>query len=881
MLACLKIYTAMSWPLFPCSARTKKPITEHGFKDATTDWARIESWHKEHPGCAWGTPTSAERAVLDSDPRHNGHIHLARLEAEHGALPDTPKVLTGGGGWHHYLHCPPGTKCRSIAKSDRPEYADKPNKPDSITLKAEGGYVLVPPSRIAIPEHQGRDYGWKVRPWEGVPIAEAPAWLLGTKPTPKADVQGENPWVVLPADPDLPTHPGSPEGERRKTLCRLVGVHLARGDSEGTIYALAEAWAARCRPAFDEWRKHVDGLLRLDRAKGFTTSSPTEIPKVYNEEGLSSEGHEPSAEPDRPTLPAEARHGLFGEMLKAIEPETEADPAGVLLGWLACFGNVVGRGAWFRVGPRLHYPGLFVGVVGKTSDAKGDGWAVSLWPFRAVEAAWAKGCIANGVGSGEGLVEKVADEQKVLGKDGTAQAIPGASDKRCLLRLAELSKCFKLGRRENATLSEHLREAWEGDPIHVPNRKGNGLSASDYAISVVGDITPGVLGKLMASGTEGFDGWANRFLWAAVKRSRFLPSGGDIGVLKPYLERVASALAFAKQAGEVKRDAEAEALWREEYPSLATSGDSVPHTDRARPYVLRLSMIYALADCSAVIRREHLEAALALWSYCRASALYIFGGSQEAEPDPLWLRLLNAIGNDPGINRTGLREVAGHKTPAPVIAEALARLERNGLAHKRLVKPEGKGGVAECWYPGPKPDGDGGGDGESVADDNLPISQSSVAITGRAVGGSPSEKTTSGLSVREKTADPPTALPTSDATPSPSISPKEERGCHPPGRSRVLITDITPPPNAPLEAEGPQAQAEAEAKAEDDVALDDDDFLSAISQNDRPHVRPPPDTEEAARHEEASRRAWQEWQERKAKAKKPRKWGTLAELYGE
>jgi hypothetical protein len=116
---------------------------------------------------------------------------------------------------------------------------------------------------------------------------------------------------------------------------------------------------------------------------------------------------------DWPTLAAEAYHGLFGDMLTAIGPETEADPASVLLGWLTCFGNIVGRGAWFQVGPRQHHPALYVGVVGRTSDAKGDGWAASLWPFKQIEPAWAGQCIANGVGSGEGLVDRLADPQTV------------------------------------------------------------------------------------------------------------------------------------------------------------------------------------------------------------------------------------------------------------------------------------------------------------------------------------------------------------------------------------------------------------------------------------------------------------------------------------
>lgn len=75
---------------------------------------------------------------------------------------------------------------------------------------------------------------------------------------------------------------------------------------------------------------------------------------------------------------------------------------------------------------------------------------------------------------------------------------------------------------------------------------------------------------------EAFDGWANRFLWGAVERYRFLPNGGCIDFVSQYLPALTEALAFGKTAGGVKRDAEADTLWNEVYASLTTSGDSVP-----------------------------------------------------------------------------------------------------------------------------------------------------------------------------------------------------------------------------------------------------------------------------------------------------------------
>jgi hypothetical protein len=185
-----------------------------------------------------------------------------------------------------------------------------------------------------------------------------------------------------------------------------------------------------------------------------------------------------------------------------------------------------------------------------------------------------------------------------------------------------------------------------------------------------------------------------------VRSNRDLPGGGNIAVLEPFVERLREALQFAKTAGAVLRDAEAEAMWHEVYGTLKRSGDAVPHTDRARPHVLRLSLLFALADQSPVIHAGHLRAALAVWGYCRDSAHLIFGGHvRPQEPDPLWLQLLNAINARPGVKRGELTEKFKHKGNAQAVCEGLAYLEAGGMAYRQELQPEGGGRPAECWYP--------------------------------------------------------------------------------------------------------------------------------------------------------------------------------------
>ena len=75
-----------------------------------------------------------------------------------------------------------------------------------------------------------------------------------------------------------------------------------------------------------------------------------------------------------PPAPA-AYHGLLGEIVGRLAPETEADPVAILAQLLVCFGAAVGRGAYFQVEATRHYPQEFVLIVGASATSrKGTSW---------------------------------------------------------------------------------------------------------------------------------------------------------------------------------------------------------------------------------------------------------------------------------------------------------------------------------------------------------------------------------------------------------------------------------------------------------------------------------------------------------------------------
>src|SRR5437867_9459947 len=74
-------------------------------------------------------------------------------------------------------------------------------------------------------------------------------------------------------------------------------------------------------------------------------------------------------------LDSAALHGVAGELVKRLDPHTEADPAAILFQLLVAFGNLIGRAVYFVVEAQKHYCNMNAVLVGKTSKArKGISW---------------------------------------------------------------------------------------------------------------------------------------------------------------------------------------------------------------------------------------------------------------------------------------------------------------------------------------------------------------------------------------------------------------------------------------------------------------------------------------------------------------------------
>src|SRR5215216_5041864 len=94
-------------PVFPCSPEDKRPLTKHGFKDATTNPGRVSAFWRKHPAALIGMPSGERSGIFVMD--------VDRLEALEELGPElrreleqTLTIRTRSGGLHFYLEHEPG-----------------------------------------------------------------------------------------------------------------------------------------------------------------------------------------------------------------------------------------------------------------------------------------------------------------------------------------------------------------------------------------------------------------------------------------------------------------------------------------------------------------------------------------------------------------------------------------------------------------------------------------------------------------------------------------------------------------------------------------------------------------------------------------------------
>ena len=461
----------------------------------------------------------------------------------------------------------------------------------------------------------------------------------------------------------------------------------------GRSKATAAAQAVELRLAFPEQLAGVTDFNDMARECGLDAvcAAVDAAQRCAPKERIEASPSEPSDRwPDSPDK--EAYYGLAGDIVRAIEPHTESDPVALLLQILTGFGSVVGCDAYYEVEATRHPARHFMVMVGASSKSrKGSSWRQVSNLLHGVDDIWADEHVKSGLSTGEGLIWAVRDpseKQEPLREGGkktgrvtgyeTIQSDAGVTDKRLLVIEGEYASVLRVSGRDGNTLSAILRQAWDNGDLRTLTKNSPAVATGAH-ISMIGHVTRDELLRYLDS-TEQANGFANRFLWVAVRRSKILPEGGNIGSVDfgPLLRRLSQATQQARGRGRLKFDIAAREIWHSVYADLSEGKPGLlgAITARGEAHVVRLALTYALLDCADEIQTEHLMAALALWEYCERSAAWIFG---VATGDPVTDRIMQALNNAPeGLTRTEIRNLFSRHETAERISRSLGLLESAG-----------------------------------------------------------------------------------------------------------------------------------------------------------------------------------------------------------
>lgn len=511
--------------------------------------------------------------------------------------------------------------------------------------------------------------------------------FLGTGPYAKTQARAGVTSRTLPVDPDHPylraaldaevdKVAAAAEGTRNAALNEAafsLGTLVAAGLDEQTVRTeLADAATAAGLDSREIDRTLASGL-------GAGLAEPRAIPDDGPRAGLRviRTAPRPRVDVPWPVLPDAALHGIIGEFVRAAAPHTEGDIAGILVSSLVCLGGAIGGGPHMMAGNEKHGVNLFAVLIGGTSKArKGTATAAGRALAARVDPVFAATRLAGGFGSGEALVDEVRDSDP--DKDDDA----GASDKRLVVDEPEFARLLKVAGRDGSILGSIIRHAWDGRPLEARARSRKAVATGAH-VAAICQITAEEL-RARLTDTETYGGTANRFLFAATRRSGLHSNGGNVpeAVLAEYGQQLGQVVRAARRVSVMHRTEAAQQVWHDLYVQLAEDdpgGLLGAVIARDAPQCLRLSILYALLDGATQVDAPHVNAAGALWSYCRATAAHVFGDKLGDDTADRLIIALRDAGSG-GLSRDQQLAALGRHVSAARLDVAADRLTRLGLS---------------------------------------------------------------------------------------------------------------------------------------------------------------------------------------------------------
>lgn len=399
-----------------------------------------------------------------------------------------------------------------------------------------------------------------------------------------------------------------------------------------------------------------------------------------------------------PTMGDAAFYGPLGEAAR-LYGHTEADPAAILACLIVGFGNLAGNDVWADVADYQQHARLNVVIVGATAMArKSAAWKKARQVLKLVDPQFfEQERDVGGFGSGQKLVDTI--KEKTI----TPIAIEGIpvmpQDPRVLLFEDEFVRTLKTVNNEGSIYSAIMRNAYDGSKLEARSRSGKDqvVPEGQYHLSVIGCTTCEELSATLTN-TERFSGFGNRFMMVWARRSKSVAltkERVDQEALERIVRTLRSAVANVNGFGAVDFASEEDGkFWQDMYDDItedvdSTSGQLSAMIARGDVNTLRAALIYALADGCTAINRKHLEAAGAVWQYCRETATHIFdqrpviATTNSAQYDRAKAKVYNFICDKPGNAKSVIKDGAVSRSSRGYVYDILEELVNEGKIYER------------------------------------------------------------------------------------------------------------------------------------------------------------------------------------------------------
>lgn len=226
------------WKVFPLFPKSKRPLTQSGFKDASDDLDQIKDWWAKWPDANIGIPTGKPNniVVVDIDPRNGGWQSLDEMGLSPIDYTPVHHIETGSGGAHYYYSYPQQftlLPCRKLA--------------EGVDFKADGGYVVGSGSI----HPNGKPYRVISDGTEELPETILKYLTSNKAPGP----QKPKNWLAKMLEELGP-------GNRNDSFCRIAGKLHRLGLEDEDIIALLKPHAVACGFGEEELRLEVTTLCK-------------------------------------------------------------------------------------------------------------------------------------------------------------------------------------------------------------------------------------------------------------------------------------------------------------------------------------------------------------------------------------------------------------------------------------------------------------------------------------------------------------------------------------------------------------------------------------------------------------------------------------------